>query len=195
MHASTMRRYRFRAVAAICVLALQGAAASGQRPDASDHGAALQAFHQNVDRYVRMRARLEEPLPSFDGRRDPWSLLLTRGYLASAIRTARSGAELGDIFTPPVADMFRDAIREAVYNSDIEGLVNDEFDIDDFAIDLRVLEPLPRWSLDAVPILLSNQLPELPAGIEYRLVGTALVLWDSHAEILIDALPDALSDE
>jgi hypothetical protein len=31
----------------------------------------------------------------------------------------------------------------------------------------------------------------LPGAIEYRLVGDALILWEVHAGILIDALPSA----
>lgn len=195
MRASTTRRYLHWAAAWAWLLALQGAAVSAQAPDTSDHGRALQAFQDNVERYARLRTRLEEPLPAFDEQRDPWSLMLTRRYLASAIRTARAGSPLGSVFTPSVAPVFRQMVRQAIYDTDIEGLVDESLDIDDFVVDLRVHEPLPRWSLRTPPNVLLQRLPELPAGIEYRLVGDALVLWDSHAEILIDALPGTLVDE
>jgi hypothetical protein len=161
----------------------------------ADPGLAFQSFSERVDRYARLRARFEEPLPAFDEWRDPWTLLLMRRYLASAIRTARSDAQLGDIFTPDVSIAFRALIRSAVYESDIEGLVDDDLQLDDFVIDLRVGEPLPRWSVKPVPDVLLARFPRLPADIEYRLVGQSLVLWDSHAEVLIDALSSALSDE
>jgi hypothetical protein len=188
-------RWLLRWMAACALIVLQGVAPSAQAPDARDHGPALQAFRDNVERYARLRARFEEPLPAFDQRRDPWSLILTRSYLASAIRTARPGAGLGNVFTPPVAPMFRYMVREAIYGTDIEGLVDESLDIDDFVIDVRVNETLPRWSFRTLPGMLQEQLPELPSGIEFRLVGDALVLWDSHAEIVIDALPGALVEE
>lgn len=191
MHASIMRRY-LGVAACVWMLAFQAAAVSAQAPDASDHGPALQAFHENVERYARLRARFEEPLPAFDKRRDSWSLMLTRRYLASAIRTARPGSDPGSIFTPPVALLFRQIVRQAVYDTDISGIVEEGLDVDDFVIDLRVNEPLPRWSLRTPPAALLRRLPELPPGIDYDLVGDALILWDSHAEILIDALPGAL---
>jgi hypothetical protein len=31
----------------------------------------------------------------------------------------------------------------------------------------------------------------LPPGIEYRVVAPDLILWDTHAEIVIDLLPGA----
>jgi hypothetical protein len=190
-----MRLYVHWGAACVWLLALQSAAAAAQVPDTDDHAIALQAFNGNVERYVRLRDRLEEPLPAFDERRDPWSLMLTRRYLAAAIRSARPGARLGDVFTAPVSVAFRGLIRQAIYDIDIEGLGDEDLQADDFVIDLMVHEPLPRWSLRTLPDVLLQRLPALPAGIEYRFVGEALVLWDAHAEILIDALPGALTGE
>jgi hypothetical protein len=41
-------------------------------------------------------------------------------------------------------------------------------------------------------VLLLEALPPVPGGLEYRVVGPDLVLWDVHAEIVIDVLRDAL---
>jgi hypothetical protein len=151
----------------------------------------VRAFTHRVEQYVALRGRLEEPLPGFDARRDPWSLLLTRRYLASAIRTARSRASLGDIFMPDVAPLFRTAIANAVAETDVEGLGNDGLAPGEFAVDLVINEPVPAWAMAAVPPALLARLPRLPDNVEYRLVNGTLVLWDAHAELLIDALPDA----
>ena len=35
-------------------------------------------------------------------------------------------------------------------------------------------------------------LPALPVELEYRFVGDALILLDTHAHIVIDLVPDAL---
>lgn len=170
---------------------LSGRAAT--RPaQADDRASATRIFTEQVERYARLRGRLEAPLPSFDARRDAWSLMLTRRYLASAIRSARINARQGEIFTPPVADMFRGLIAEAIYAVDIEGLVDEELGP---VVDLRVNEPVPAWALAAVPEALLERLPAPTAGIEYRIVNGALVLWDMHAEIVIDALSDAFIGE
>ena len=34
--------------------------------------------------------------------------------------------------------------------------------------------------------------PPLPADLEYRLVDYYLVLWDAHADLILDVLPDAI---
>ncbi|MBI3047618.1 MAG: hypothetical protein HYY76_04840 [Acidobacteria bacterium] len=153
-----------------------------------DQEVAARLFTDRVERYVRLRTRLEEPLPPFDLRRDPWSRLLTRRYLASAIRTARAQAKPGDIFGPPVDGLFREAITRAIYEVDIEGLVDGGAES---PIDLMVNEPVPEWALHDVPRKLLERLPPLPAALAYRIACGALVLWDEHAEIVIDALPDA----
>jgi hypothetical protein len=166
--------------------AWSGAAAFAQA--GGDHGVAVRIFTERVERYARLRTRLEEPLPPFDARRDPWSLLLTRRYLASAIRTARAHATPGNVFAPPVDGLFRETIARAIHEVDIEGLVHAE---GEGLVDLVINEPVPDWALGDVPRALLDRLPAVPAAISYRIASGALVLWDDHAEILIDALPDA----
>lgn len=190
-----MRRAFIVVGALTCTSLLWGmprAAAIGQDPWAVERAAALRTFTEGIERYAALRARYATPLPSFDARRDPWSLKLSRHFLASALRTARHQAAVGDIFTPPVAALFRAAIAEAVYDIDIEGLVDEELGAADVVVDLVVNEPVPAWALQDPPGTLLARLPPLPPAIEYRLVGGSLILWDVHAEILIDALPGAL---
>lgn len=193
-----MRIPRIREIvhgALVCAWLLTGwqsAAAPTQAPDDVDRAAAIQAFANRVERYSALRARLEEPLPSFDARRDSWSLLLTRRYLASAIRTARPHARQGDILTPPAAQLFRELIADAIDEVDIEGLVDEDLEAADAVVNVVVNEPVPAWALQDAPEAMLRRLPTLPDAIAYRIVGGNLILWDTHAEIVIDALPDAL---
>lgn len=182
-----------RTMRAVGIGLLAWCAILGPQPDAAalaqagdDHGAAARIFTERVERYARLRSRLEEPLPPFDARRDPWSLLLARRYLGSAIRTARAHAGPGEIFGPPVDGFFREAIGAAIDELDVEGLAGGED-----PVDLIVNEPVPEWALEEVPRVLAGRLPALPAALGYRLAGGALLLWDEHAEILIDVLPEA----
>jgi hypothetical protein len=170
----------------------QGAAALSQQTAGRNDAEATREFTQGIARYVALRARSEEPLPSFDDpRRDPWSVMLTRRYLASAIRTARAQAGMGDIFTPRVAAMFRGVIADAIFSADIGGLVGGDLKAEGALADLVVNEPVPAWAMEDVPEELLARLPALPETIEYRMVGASLILWDSRAEILVDALPGA----
>jgi hypothetical protein len=194
MQTSNTRRYFHWAVACACLLAFQAAASAVQTPDTADAAGALQAFNARVNHYVRLRERLEEPLPSFDIRRDPWSLMLTRRFLASAIRSARSDARIGDVFTPAVGHMFRGLIRNGARSVGEGGPAYKE-PLDDLLVDVAINEPIPRWAMKSIPAALLQRLPPLPAEVEYRVVGDALVLWDLDAEIVIDALPGAFANE
>ena len=43
-----------------------------------------------------------------------------------------------------------------------------------------------------MPVILLHQLPPLPEDVEYRWLDRDLVLWDIHADLIIDFLPDAI---
>jgi hypothetical protein len=164
--------------------------AAAQVQGTSSDSRAMAAFEQQLAAYIELRSRLEEPLPSFTPSRGLWSTLLAKQYLASAIRAARRGGR-GAIFPPDVALAFRQRIVAAL--SPAERLLlaggEDGFDAAPSAV---VNEPLaPEWMATAPPVVVHG-LPELPAAIEYRFVGYDLVLWDAHADIVIDVLPDAL---
>ena len=174
-----------------CLAPLEADQRAAAQPQADADAVARQEFAEGIERYATLRARLEEPLPAFESRRDSWSLFVTRRYLASSVRTARARAVIGDVFTPDVAALFRTVIERAVYEIDIEGLVDEELDDDAFLVDLIVNEPVPTWALQRLPATLVDRLPALPDAIYYARVGTSLILWDDHAEILIDALPEA----
>lgn len=52
-------------------------------------------------------------------------------------------------------------------------------------------------ALTTMPPELLQLLPALPAGLEYRFMDRDLILWDPHANLIVDYIPDALvpSDE
>lgn len=51
-------------------------------------------------------------------------------------------------------------------------------------------EPVP---FGFVPPQLLAVLPRLPDELQYRILGSALVLWDHHANLIVDFLPDAFA--
>jgi hypothetical protein len=151
--------------------------------------AALDAFMSRVEAYARLHQRLEAPFPPIDSTADSLSRLLNRQYLASAIRAARRHAKEGDIFTPDVADMFRTRVAKVTAGLEM-AMALDQAGEESWPAAV-VNEPFREETSQPVPPLLLEALPPLPGGIEYRIVGTDLVLWDVHADIVIDVLPDA----
>ena len=168
----------------------------GAAPLAADQtgpipGSAMAQFSDRLAGYVGLRNRLEEPLPPMRrGSRTEWSSLIARRYLASAIRAARHNAPRGEIFTPTVEEMFRTRLAGGLSRNEWLLLVPPGDDESGNPIVL-VNEPLGEEWLTALPPALVQHLPAVPEGIEYRFVGAALVLWDAHALIVIDVMPDA----
>jgi len=62
-------------------------------------------------------------------------------------------------------------------------------------MELQVNQSYPeRVALQSTPPTLLLNLPELPNGLEYRILGRELVLRDSDANIIVDYVPNALPD-
>ena len=159
-----------------------------------DADAALQVFHERVERYAALHRRLAPPPATTTGT-DPLSKLLTRQYLASAVRSARRYAQQGEIFSPEIATLFRWMLADAI----------GEFDGEAFLIRLNAGVPVPRGlhptvnetytmaPLYRLPSEVRLGLPELPAELDYRLAAHDLVLWDIYAGIVVDFVPDVVT--
>jgi hypothetical protein len=109
--------------------------------------------------------------------------------LADAIRTARSHARRGEIFTPGVSSMFRYRIEQAIWESE-EGPAYPVW-VDEPGPALLINGRIP-WGVAATRWPFPRALPPLPEVLEYRLVGSTLVLLDVRADLIVDILPDAL---
>jgi hypothetical protein len=48
------------------------------------------------------------------------------------------------------------------------------------------------WATHETPMLLLHRLPTLPVDLEYRIVDHNLMLWDAHADSILDVLPEAI---
>jgi hypothetical protein len=157
-----------------------------------DREEALVAFHERIDAYAALHRKFEEGLPPRGTERTAFGTLLARRYLAAAIRTARWQARQGDIFTPAAARAFEGIIRNAYATADGAQLADIFRD--------RAARPIPsplvngpyeKALVQVVPDAILRLLPELAEDVEYRTVNADLVLWDMHAEIIVDVLPDA----
>ena len=182
--------------AAVTLFALSAAvvAAVPQETEQAE-AAALRAFDERIGEYAAIHRRLEGPLPPLRPSRSLRSVILNRKYLASAIKTARPHAREGDIFTPAVAPLFRGVINQTLQGRDAEAILRDLFEEHPpmQAFHPRVYDPYPDWATHEMPVILLQRLPPLPEDIEYRLIDHDLVLWDIHADLIVDVLRDAIS--
>lgn len=169
-----------------------GDAAQAASPERE--GASLRAFERRVADYVGLHRRLEGPLPPMQTSRDLDVVRAAMDALARAIRNARRDARQGDIFTPEVAPVFRRLTAACLTPEDIEAIMA-ERETEDPAPPPRLAANMawPEGSTYGfVPPHLLETLPALPPELQYRIIGRSLVLWDHHANLIVDFLPGAL---
>ncbi len=122
-----------------------------------------------------------------------------RQELKRIIREARPIAKQGDVFTQPIAALIRKLLADAMSGPDgatlRQSLQHAEPVVAAEALKISVNGDYPNLHgqpLQSAPGSLLQHLPLLPKGLEYRLVGSTLVLRDTEANIVADYLPNAL---
>ena len=177
---------------AVATLAAAGVTEAGAQSAVLDRDAALGVFHERVDSYAALHRRLAPP-PRAAGSTDPLSRLLTRHYLASAIRSSRHTAQQGDIFTPDVATVFRQLLADSIGERDGETFLAElsGSEVVPHGMHPTVNEPYSMTTLFRMPPDIRLGLPLLPAELEYRIAAHDLLLWDIYAGIVVDFVPDA----
>ena len=180
------------------VIAVAAVTAGAARPRAQyavfDADAALQVFHERVEIYAALHRRLAPP-PSSMTSTDPLSKLLTRQYLASALRSTRRYSQQGEIFSPEIATLFRWMLADSIGELDGERFLttlNGGVPVPP-GLHPTVNETYTMMPLYSIPPDVRLGLPKLPAELDYRLAGHDLVLWDIYAGIVVDFVPDVVT--
>ena len=157
----------------------------------------VRAFMTATRDYAQMHRRLERQIGPIEITTSIDQINRIIQQLATAIRAERLDAKQGDFFTPALAPELRARINEALL---ADGFTADDViragrvdGIDYERVALRVNGTFP-WLLGAAmfPCVI-QALPELPPELQYRIVGTDLVLIDVHASLIVDILPSALA--
>lgn len=157
--------------------------------------AALATYRTRIADYVALHTRLEGPLPPQQISRDMRVVRQAMDALASDIKAARRTARRGDVFTPEVAAVFRVRIANCLPPEEMETIITEREEED--PVRLPAIQINDRWPKGMpfifVPPQLLSALPAIPAELQYRIVGHALVLWDHHADLIVDILSDAFA--
>ena len=150
-------------------------------------------FLQRVDEYIALHRQLETDLPQEIVTSDPERLFAPRITLAREIRKARATARQGDLFIPAVADYFRGLITEALRVGEVANLLEIIEDENFVRVIPTVNGDYPAGaSISLMPACLLAALPPLPKELEYRFLSRDLILWDVHAGLIVDFVPQAL---
>jgi hypothetical protein len=158
--------------------------------------AATQNFERSVSEYVVLHQILEAMVPPLRVTPDIGQIQRAVKALGMRIRSARAAARQGDVITPDVAQMFRRRIAACLTPEEWQAVFDDwAGDEDGAPVEAPPLHVNMEWPagvpFDFVPPQLLRSLPALPAELQYRIIGTSLVLWDHHANLIVDFLPGA----
>jgi hypothetical protein len=165
-----------RIAGALCLVALACAATSAARPqEASGDAAAMIQFLRSLDAYAFEHRQVQRRLGEGADQK----------AMAAALRAARPSAADADFFTPTIATAFRNRIAIALRTTGCKIATPDS-----------QASEVPRVGTLAVgthalPSCLLSVLPRLPEELEYRAASVALILLDTHANLVVDVVHGA----
>jgi len=174
-------------VAILASLAGTTTSAADRRVDAQ--GSSVADFNKRVTAYVELTKRATQGLPRLTRTDVPSEITTREGQLGAAIRVARASARPGDVLTSGVARVFRQVIKDDFRHRPRHGQKVMRDEVPHFHPKVNQTYP-GEWPLATFPATLLAKLPELPDGLEYRLLSEALILRDVSANIIVDFILD-----
>jgi hypothetical protein len=178
--------------APVVLAALTGLAQAPPAPGSSD-AKVVADFEQRAKQYLNWREKTvgKTPAPA----NSPEKIVAARRELANNVRVARAGAGQGEIFTTDIAGYFHREIAATLNGRHGKQIRSSLRHSEPTKIELQINQSYPeKVALQSTPPTLLLNLPELPKGLEYRILGRELVLRDSDANIIVDYVPNALPD-
>ena len=190
-----MSTYRAFA-AAIAVVALWTAAASGSVDKTRSREDPLERFHEAVSAYMSLREAIEQTVSPPEISADWEKILAAADAMADAIRAARPSAREGDIFIAEVAPLLRRRIRETLRDPDCQAadILAAKGDDDQLPASSRpIVHDRFDWGAGSfMAFCILEVLPELPEALQFRFVERDMALVDIDADLVVDVLTDAL---
>ena len=189
------------AIAALLILPAASLAAAAQKapaaqktpPRVNPDAATLADFVKRVEAYVALHKKLEATLPKLPEQTDPYQIDKHQRAMLRLMQEARKTAKQGDLFTPAMQRLIRNLLRPVFSGADGRQLRAEIFDNESkagvkLAVNARYPDEVP---ISTVPPQVLAQLPKLPEELEYRFVQTYMILFDPHAHIIADFVPQA----
>lgn len=169
------------------------AAGQGPSPAPGPDAPVIADFVTRVNAYVAIHLQAERAAPKLPQEATPLQIDQTQRAMASRILATRADAKRGDIFTPAMSALVRRLLIEVLSGPDgarrRAAIMDDNIKFLPLSANQRYPDDVP---LTTMPPGLLEALPELPEEMEYRFIGPHLILFDQHAHIIPDFIPDAL---
>src|SRR2546430_521613 len=180
-------------VTVLSACAAQAQQSTPRATNANPDALVLQDFQQRVGKYVELHKQAAKKSPPMKQTNDSAKIKAAQQVLADTIQSARQGAQPGDIFTPEVRKKFKQLLYPELKGPDgreTKSVIKEDAPT---AVPLKVNTHYPEAQpLSTVPPNLLERLPRLPAQVEYRIAGKALLLRDVDANLIVDFIPNAI---
>lgn len=171
-------------------------AVGASRPEApaqarATEGDVLRKFQAQIDTYMELHNRLEKESRARGPADSPEQLRASQKALATKILATRKNARQGDIFFPEVRTVFRARLRRVLEGPNAAELKKSMRGPTRML--WRVHAEYPEgWPVATVPPPVLAVLPKLPEDLEFRFVGTTMILRDVHANLIVDYFAKAI---
>ncbi len=155
---------------------------------------AFKKFEAATEAYVDLRRKLEETLPKLPAEASPTAMYERGLSLERLIVASRTGAREGDVFVAEIRPVVRRICREVLGGREGRELVEairEEAEERRLAARVNVRYP-DEVPFSSIPPQLLKMLPALPAELEYRFLGSDLILLDVDPRIIVDVLRKVL---
>jgi hypothetical protein len=164
-------------------------------PTKVDQGSVIpKAFDRRVSDYVKLRKAVRSRIHRLKPTQSAEAIELHEHSLAQEIRKARRDARRGNIFTPEISAQFRLLIGQTMSGPDAVRIQESLKHAEPVRLQsIRVNAAYPAGiPLQSTPPSLLLNLPDLPPGLEYRIVGRRLILRDIEANLIVDYVDGAI---
>lgn len=157
---------------------------------ANEYGAATKAFRDRLEEYMAFHDNVEKMVPPMTETSSPEEIAKREADLGATLIKQRPDAKEGDFFIEEYRPYLIKIIRDDMAGrsaADRKALVVEL--PKDVKIGVNMVYP-STLPLATFPGRLLKALPELPKGLEYRIVGRHLILRDVTGNIIVDILRD-----
>jgi hypothetical protein len=171
---------------------------AGQQPDPLDTLSVkdremVVAFQERVKDYSKLREAIEGKMPKLSKESTPAEIDVHKKTLEQRVRSARTDAKPGQIFTPDITTFIRALIRTEFKGTERKELRETVLEADTKGVPLRVNYTYPenKELVEMSPTLLLK-LPQLPKQVRYRFVGRHMLLVDRENGLIVDYMLNAI---
>jgi hypothetical protein len=161
---------------------------------ATPDGQGFKEFHERVEQYEKIHKQAERSLPKLKKTAKQEVIAGRQQALVDKIRELRANAHRGDIFTPAAAQEITRLVKSVFVGPDshrVQNTIQAGNPLQGFEVqvDQRYPDGLP---FTTVPPTLLRGLPRLPDEVEYRILGSTLLIVDRKANMIVDFIPNAI---